>query len=112
MLCLFLGITILTGVENVYAQAEIINIEKPNEEGISINCPETFHVEKEGLILNNATEKTTTKLSSVIEGNTKLNGKSADIILEEIKGTNLTEIKGNLEAVSYTHLTLPTILLV
>ena len=97
LLCLFLGITILTGVENVYAQAEIINIEKPNEEGISINCPETFHVEKEGLILNNATEKTTTKLSSVIEGNTKLNGKSADIILEEIKGTNLTEIKGNLE---------------
>ena len=96
-LCLLMGITALTGVKNVYGQATVINIEAPNEDGISHNRHETFHVEKEGLILNNAIDKVTTKLSGVIGRNEKLNGKSAKVILAEIQGNNITHIKGALE---------------
>ena len=46
-LCLLMGITALTGVKNVYGQATVINIEAPNEDGISHNRHETFHVKKE-----------------------------------------------------------------
>ena len=73
----------------------LINIATPNGNGLSYNKFTDYNVGQQGLILNNSTDKfTQTQLGGVIIGNNNLNGKSAQLILNEVTGGQASQLKG------------------
>jgi len=72
----------------------IINIVKPNSQGLSHNKFKSFSVEKQGLILNNSNTAVKTKLSGFISFNPNLKGSHAKLILNEVTGTSKTLLNG------------------
>ncbi|WP_313025159.1 two-partner secretion domain-containing protein [Pseudomonas lopnurensis] len=76
----------------------IVNIAAPNGKGLSHNRFKDYNVGQQGLILNNATERTqSTQLGGIILGNTNLNGKAAGLILNEVTGGNASRLQGYTE---------------
>ncbi|HZJ95450.1 MAG TPA: filamentous hemagglutinin N-terminal domain-containing protein, partial [Thiopseudomonas sp.] len=76
----------------------IVNIATPNKKGLSHNKFTDYNVAKQGLILNNSTDKfTQTQLGGIILGNSKLNGQSAQLILNEVTGGQASQLKGYTE---------------
>src|SRR5690554_2304347 len=79
----------------------LINIATPNGNGLSHNKFTDYNVGQQGLILNNSTDKfTQTQLGGVIIGNNNLNGKSAQLILNEVTGGQASQLKGYTEVAS------------
>ncbi|AQW86717.1 hemagglutinin domain-containing protein [Campylobacter pinnipediorum subsp. caledonicus] len=74
----------------------IVNIVKPNNEGLSHNKFSNYNVEKKGAILNNSNKRdVNTKLSGYIYGNKNLaNSKTAKIILNEVTSKRKTRLEG------------------
>ncbi|WP_374979210.1 hemagglutinin repeat-containing protein [Pseudomonas solani] len=73
----------------------VVNIATPNGNGLSHNTFSDYNVGEQGLILNNATGKTqSTQLGGYILGNPNLNGRAAGVILNEVTGTNPSQLKG------------------
>ena len=76
----------------------VVNIAKPNAKGLSHNQFTDYNVSKQGLILNNSTDKfTETQLGGIIIGNGHLQGKSAQLILNEVTGGQASQLKGYTE---------------
>ena len=76
----------------------IVNIATPNGNGLSHNKFSAYNVGQQGLILNNASGQTqSTALAGVILGNSNLNGQAAGLILNEVTGSNQTQLKGYTE---------------
>lgn len=76
----------------------IINIAAPNANGLSHNQFKDYNVGAQGLILNNATERTqNTQLGGIIVGNPNFNGRAADLILNEINGGSPSQLRGYTE---------------
>lgn len=75
----------------------IVNINAPNGKGLSHNQYDTFSINNNGLILNNANHPVSTKLAGYIMGNPNLVGPTANTILNEVTGTNATSMNGALE---------------
>lgn len=75
----------------------IVNINRPNGKGLSHNQYDTFSINNNGLILNNANHPVSTKLAGYIMGNPNLVGPTANTILNEVTGTNATSMNGALE---------------
>lgn len=75
----------------------IVNINTPNGKGLSHNQYDTFSINNNGLILNNANHPVSTKLAGYIMGNPNLVGPTANTILNEVTGTNATSMNGALE---------------
>ncbi|MDR0666532.1 MAG: filamentous hemagglutinin N-terminal domain-containing protein, partial [Campylobacteraceae bacterium] len=76
----------------------IINIVKPNEQGLSHNKFKDYNVNKEGVILNNSNEVVNTKLAGHIMNNPNLGKEEgADVILNEVTGTKKSNILGYME---------------
>jgi len=71
----------------------VVNIATPNAKGLSHNKFTDYNVDPQGLILNNASEK----LQAYINGNSNLNGRAAQVILNEVTGSNRSELKGYTE---------------
>lgn len=76
----------------------IVNIAAPNASGLSHNQYQQYNVGTQGVILNNATDRTqSTQLGGIILGNQNLNGRAASTILNEVIGANATQLKGYTE---------------
>ncbi|MDR2080503.1 MAG: filamentous hemagglutinin N-terminal domain-containing protein, partial [Campylobacteraceae bacterium] len=76
----------------------IINIVKPNEQGLSYNKFKDYNVDKDGIILNNSNEIVNTKLAGHIMNNPNFgSGDTAKVILNEITGTKKSELLGYTE---------------
>ncbi len=87
-------------VEKAPNGVPIVNINAPNNNGVSHNYFKEYNVEKEGILLNNsAKEFNRTQIGGIIQGNSNLNGREANVILTEVTGVNRSKIEGYTEIV-------------
>ncbi|WP_289991657.1 filamentous hemagglutinin N-terminal domain-containing protein [Photorhabdus laumondii] len=93
------GIAAANGQTQVVQQGEIpvVNIATPNGAGISHNIYQDFNVGPAGGVLNNATSDAKSILTGTMEANPNLKDKSADLIINEVIGTNDSQLQGQLE---------------
>ncbi|MGY2168258.1 two-partner secretion domain-containing protein [Pseudomonas gingeri] len=76
----------------------IVNIAAPNGSGLSHNQFKDYNVGANGVILNNATDRTqSTQLGGIILGNSNLNGRAASTILNEVNGGSPSQLRGYTE---------------
>ncbi|WP_175365259.1 two-partner secretion domain-containing protein, partial [Marinomonas spartinae] len=75
----------------------IVNINAPSAAGVSRNEYNELNVEKKGVIFNNSTKIVSTQLAGYVDGNSHLNGKNANIILNEVLGHNKSDLNGFME---------------
>lgn len=75
----------------------VVNINTPNDKGLSHNQYNAFNVDEKGLILNNANRPVNTELAGYIMGNPNLVGPTANTILNEVTGIGSTSMNGALE---------------
>ncbi|MEK1941029.1 MAG: filamentous hemagglutinin N-terminal domain-containing protein, partial [Pseudomonas sp.] len=89
------GSTSITSAAN---GVPIVNIAAPNGSGLSHNRFTDYNVGQQGLILNNGTAAfNQTELGGVILGNSGLGGRAAGLILNEVTGSNPSQLKGYTE---------------
>jgi len=76
-----------------------VNINAPNQAGVSHNQYQQFDVDKQGAILNNSAVMTSTQLAGYIQGNAKLdpNAAPARVIINEVNSNNPSQLRGFLE---------------
>ncbi|SFH48607.1 filamentous hemagglutinin N-terminal domain-containing protein [Pseudomonas sp. NFACC45] len=87
-----------TGLDRAGNGVPIVNIAKPNGNGLSHNQFKDYNVGSNGVILNNATARTqSTQLGGIIVGNSNLNGAAAKTILNEVNGGNPSQLRGYTE---------------
>ncbi|NYA15574.1 two-partner secretion domain-containing protein [Serratia fonticola] len=76
-----------------------VNINAPNQAGVSHNQYQQFDVGQQGAILNNSATMTSTQLAGYIQGNGKLdpNAAPAKVIINEVNSNNPSQLRGFLE---------------
>ncbi|WP_024912763.1 hemagglutinin repeat-containing protein [Chania multitudinisentens] len=76
-----------------------VNINAPNQAGVSHNRYQQFDVGPQGAILNNSAVMTSTQLAGYIQGNAKLdpNAAPAKVIINEVNSNNPSQLRGFLE---------------
>ncbi|WP_338483190.1 filamentous hemagglutinin N-terminal domain-containing protein [Pseudomonas trivialis] len=76
----------------------IVNIAAPNANGLSHNQFQDYNVAANGVILNNATDRTqATQLGGLIVGNPNFKGSAANVILNEVNGAGPSQLRGYTE---------------
>lgn len=76
----------------------IVNIAAPNGSGLSHNQFSDYNVGQQGVILNNSTSNAqSTQLGGYIIGNSNLQGRAANVILNEVNGGSPSQLRGYTE---------------
>ncbi|SFM50250.1 filamentous hemagglutinin [Halopseudomonas yangmingensis] len=86
-----------TGLGQAGNGVPVINIATPNAGGLSHNRFIEYNVGQQGLILNNARDVQATQLGGYIHANPNLAGSAAGLILNEVTGSNPSQLKGYTE---------------
>lgn len=89
-----------TQVQN-QGNVPIVNIATPNGAGISHNIYKEFNIASQGAVLNNATQAAKSQLAGQLNANPNLNGKSAELIINEVTGSGRSDLQGKLEIVGH-----------
>ncbi|WJH21941.1 filamentous hemagglutinin N-terminal domain-containing protein [Edwardsiella ictaluri] len=74
-----------------------VNIQTPNDRGVSRNQYTQFEVGARGAILNNSHKNTATQLAGMVAGNPWLAKQEASIILNEVNSRNPSQLNGFIE---------------
>lgn len=77
--------------------APLINIQTPSAAGVSRNTYRQFDVDTNGAVLNNSRTKTQSQLAGAIGGNPWLATGTAKVILNEVTGSNPSQLNGYVE---------------
>ena len=72
----------------------VLQIAPPSNAGVSHNKFQDFNVDTQGLILNNALEAGISQLGGALDRNARLNGRAADLVLNEVTGVGRTSLTG------------------
>ena len=88
-------------VEKTNSGIDIVQIASANSDGVSRNLYTWFDVDKNGLILNNATEYVNTQLGGYVDYNYRLGLRPAKIILNEVTSANPSSINGFIEVAGH-----------
>ncbi len=73
----------------------VINIAKPNPNGISKNTYTDFNISSEGVVFNNSTSEGRSRLAGIILGNSNYTiGDSARLILNQVTSSNSSSLEG------------------
>lgn len=95
------GITAANGNTQVVIKpgnVPVVNIATPNAAGVSHNTYKDFNIGAPGAILNNATQGGKAQSGVTLDnGNSRLKGKPAELIINEVTSGNRSELKGKLE---------------
>ena len=93
----YAAVTAEAGGANV--NGNIINIVKPDSNGLSHNKFTDFNVAGNGIVFNNHTESAqyNSQLAGALNANANLQGNAAKLILTEVTGTGKTNLNGMLE---------------
>ena len=75
----------------------LINIQTPSAAGVSRNVFNQFNVGPNGAIFNNSRTNAQTQLGGIVQGNPFLARGSARIILTEVNGGNMSQLRGYME---------------
>ncbi|XWY22273.1 hemagglutinin repeat-containing protein [Bisgaard Taxon 45] len=74
-----------------------VNIQTPNQQGLSYNRYSQFDVDKKGAILNNSRKDTQTQLGGWVQANPYLAGGEAKVIVNEVNSNKPSQLKGYVE---------------
>ncbi|WP_368911289.1 two-partner secretion domain-containing protein [Proteus vulgaris] len=74
-----------------------VNIQQPNQHGVSRNQFTQFDIDNKGAILNNSLQDTQTQLAGMVTGNPWLVKGEANVILNEINSQNPSQLNGFIE---------------
>ena len=74
-----------------------VNIQTPNDQGVSRNQYTQFDVDARGAILNNSHKNTATQQAGMVAGNPWLAKQEARIILNEVNSRNPSQLNGFIE---------------
>ncbi|RED44883.1 hemagglutinin repeat-containing protein, partial [Aestuariispira insulae] len=72
----------------------VVNITRPSASGVSQNRFTEFNVDAQGVILNNSASHGTSQLGGVLLANPNLGGQEARIIVNEVTGSNASQLRG------------------
>jgi filamentous hemagglutinin len=75
----------------------LINIQTPSAAGVSRNVYNQLNVGPNGAIFNNSRTNAQTQLGGIVQGNPYLAGGPARIILNEVNGGNVSQLRGYME---------------
>ncbi|UYA58351.1 hypothetical protein NAL19_70 [Pectobacterium sp. F1-1] len=85
-----------TQVNNAGA-VPVINIATPNAAGVSHNTYKDFSVGTPGAVLNNSIAAGQSQLAGQVNANANLNGKAAELIINEVTGSTRSDLQGKIE---------------
>ena len=85
------------GVINSANGVPQVNIQTPSAAGVSRNTYSQFDVNQQGAILNNSRNSVQTQLGGWIDGNQNLANGTARVILNEVNGSNPSQLRGYVE---------------
>lgn len=75
----------------------VVGITAPDAAGISHNRWTTFDVSRHGLVFNNSTSPASSVLAGPLPANAALNGSAARVILNEVSGSQPSQLLGSME---------------
>ena len=74
-----------------------VNIQTPNDKGMSYNKYQQFNVDTRGAILNNSRKNAQTELGGWVQANPYLAGGEAKLIVNEVNASRPSQLKGYVE---------------